>query len=150
MKPIKIFVLLLMIPLFNSCAQESGLGEVEFFIGTWKIEGRETYELWKKEGDKLVGESYKMKDAQKQVSETLEIKKNDDQIIYTATVLNQNQGKGIPFVLNAKNKEWFSFENMEHDFPNKIQYKILSETELQVNVLGKDGKGFSYKMKKQK
>ncbi|WP_349254626.1 hypothetical protein [Glaciecola petra] len=76
----------------------------------------------------------------------MEIKFADNKVVYTATVLNQNDGRGIPFVLNTAEKETFSFENLQHDFPSKIQYKVLSNTGLRVSVLGKDGTGFSFKM----
>lgn len=145
---IKKYVVLLVFVSLIACGQDE-IKKVDFLIGVWKVEGRETYESWKKTDDRLVGESYKIKEGVKRVSENLEVKVNQNQIIYTATVFNQNQGKGIPFTLNTANKEIFSFENPEHDFPNKIQYKVLSETELHVSVLGKDGKGFSYKMMKQ-
>lgn len=140
----KCFFILFLISL-QAC-ELKGTKQVDFLVGTWKIEGKETYESWKKVGDKLKGESYKMKEGQKYVSETLEIKPKEEKIIYTATVLNQNEGKAIPFTLNMSINELYSFENLTHDFPNKIQYKILSDTELQLSVLGKDGKGFSYKM----
>ena len=141
----KCFVLLLLVSL-QSCGQSK---EVDFLVGTWKVEGKETYESWKKEGAKLIGESYKMKDSKKYVSETLEITEKNEQLQYTATVFNQNQGKGISFILQPVKDQLYSFENSAHDFPNKIQYKILSKTEVQVHVLGNDGKGFSYKMMKQ-
>ena len=122
---------------------------MNFLIGTWQIEGKQTFESWKLSDNRLVGESYKLRDNQKYVSETLKIEVLDDKTVYTATVKNQNEGKGISFELIPVKDQLFSFENSTHDFPNKIQYKVLSETELQVNVLGKDGKGFSYKLIKQ-
>lgn len=148
MKTMKKVFLLVVLIAFQSCEQKE-IQKVDFLEGTWQVEGKQNFESWKLENDRMIGEAYKTKDNQKHVSETLEIKTEDKKIIYTATVKNQNQGKGIPFTLNTEEKELFSFENSEHDFPNKIQYKVLSKTELQVNVLGKDGKGFSYRMIKQ-
>lgn len=146
MKNINFLVIVCIVSLSISCAQTNPLKDVDFLVGTWKMEGRENYESWEKAGEKLKGESYKIKDGSKKVSESLEITFQNNQIIYTATVFNQNQGKGIPFTLNTNDKEFVSFENPEHDFPNKIQYKPLSEKEVLVKVLGKDGKGFSYKL----
>ena len=97
----------------------------------------------------LTGESYQVRENEKYVSETLKITAVNNNIIYTATVKNQNNGEGILFTLMKVKNKLYSFENMKHDFPSKIQYEILSETELKVNVLGKDGKGFSYKLIKQ-
>ena len=147
-KTMKVAFLLMVLVAFQSCAQKD-TKKVNFLIGTWQIEGKQTFESWKLSGNRLVGESYKLRDNQKYVSETLKIEVLDDNIIYTATVKNQNEGKGIPFELASVKEKLYSFENPTHDFPNKIQYKVLSKTELQVNVLRKDGKGFSYKLIKQ-
>ena len=149
MKNAPLLMLICIMTLTVSCAQQNQLQQLDFLTGTWKIEGRESYESWKKEGDRLIGEAYQTKEGQKKISETLEIKIDTGRVIYTATVLNQNQGKGIPFTLNPAEKELYSFENPEHDFPNKIQYKVVTDKELKVSVLGKDGKGFSYTMRKQ-
>lgn len=120
----------------------------DFLRGTWKMDNKESYEHWDKlnEGT-LKGFSYKLKDGQIQVSEYLEISQNENQIIYTATVLNQNQAKGIEFIL-TKTDSTFTFENPNHDFPKKIVYQKSNESEIFVQVT--DGKnGFVYKMKKQ-
>lgn len=144
----RLIILFLMIT--SSCNSDSAFFEkLSFLKGTWKVEGRENYETWNMEKTQLIGESYKMVEGKKIVSETLKIEQSQDQIIYTATVLNQNNGAGIPFTLNTNITDQLSFENPEHDFPNKIQYKKLSENEIFVSVLGKDGKGFSYKIIRQ-
>lgn len=74
----------------------------------------------------------------------------ENKVIYEATVPDQNEGKAIPFTLNNDIKEYLSFENIEHDFPKKIQYKRINEDEIEVTVLGDEGKGFTYKQLKQK
>lgn len=148
MKTIKGTFLLMLLIAFQSCEQKE-IEKVDFLQGTWQIEGKQNFESWKMVGSEMIGEAYKTNGSERHVSETLEIKAEGEKLIYTATVKNQNQGKGIEFILQPVKDQLYSFENPEHDFPNKIQYKILSKTELQVSVLGKDGKGFSYKMIKQ-
>lgn len=119
-------------------------------IGSWKMEGKEVYEVWESgKNNELIGYSYKINDDQKIILETLSIKVIDNNFIYEATVTDQNEGKTIPFTLNIEIKEYLSFENMDHDFPKKIQYKRMNENEIVVTVLGDEGKGFSYKQLKQ-
>lgn len=130
---------------FSSIPQTA---KVDFLIGTWKVEGKETYEFWKKEGSALVGESYKKRGGQKYVSETLKIELKENKLVYTATVKNQNQGKGIPFTLLEMENGTYSFENADHDFPKKIQYQRIDKSTLKVSVLGEGDKGFSFQMKK--
>lgn len=124
-----------------------GLSDLQFLEGTWKRENKENYETWRREADgSFKGQSYKMKDQNKVVSEYLMIRKKADQITYTATVLDQNEGKPIDFVLNKAIKGKVSFENLSHDFPKKIRYTPLSKNEIFVEVLGEGDKGFFYKM----
>lgn len=141
------FVVLLL--MLNSCGSSS-MSQFEFFVGTWKTEGKEQFEMWKlNDNDELIGQVYKIEKNEKIVTETLLIKEINDRIIYEATVPNQNQGKTIQFILNAKDSSCFSFENMNHDFPNKIQYKKLNNREIEVRVSDKHDKGFSFSQIKQ-
>ncbi|AXT20324.1 hypothetical protein D7030_04180 [Flavobacteriaceae bacterium AU392] len=144
---LKIIILNLFTLSFYSCAQS--IEKVEFLTGTWKVEGRDTYENWQKDNNTLIGKSYKIKDNKEHISETLSITTTNNIVTYTATVLNQNDGKGIDFILNSEVTKKLSFENLNHDFPKKIQYTKLSNTEVFVEVFGEGDKGFSYKMFKQ-
>ena len=135
--------------LFISCTNRS-LDNVDFLIGTWKIENQNQYETWTKTSEnKLSGYSYEFIGNQKKVLETIAIKMINDQMIYEATVPSQNEGQTIQFVLNPEINSYFSFENPSHDFPKIIQYKKISEKEIMISVLGDDGKSFTYKMIKQ-
>jgi len=120
----------------------------DFLQGTWKMENKEIFEHWDLLNDNsLKGFSYSLKNGQMTISEYLDISRNKNEIIYTAAVLNQNQGKGINFRL-TKSDNLFIFENPGHDFPQKIIYQKLSDTEMFVRVLGDKQTGFSYRMKK--
>jgi len=130
-------------------AQYADLADVDFLLGTWKMEGKETYESWVKSEGKIVGKSYKIKQGEKVLTETIEIFLKDGEIIYVATVLDQNEGEGVSFTLNTFEEGMFSFENLEHDFPKKIQYQLLDETKLFVSVLGKKNKGYTFYLNKQ-
>ncbi len=119
-------------------------------VGTWKMEGKEQYEVWETNKNKeLIGYSYKIENNQKTITETLSIKIIDNQFIYEATVPDQNEGKTIQFTLNNKIQTYLSFENIEHDFPKKIQYKRINDNEIEITVLGDKGQGFSYTQIKQ-
>lgn len=72
------------------------------------------------------------------------IKKIGDQFVFEATVPDQNDGKTIQFILNTEVDTLYSFENDNHDFPKKIQYKKMGTNQLKVNVLGAEESGFSY------
>lgn len=94
-----------------------------FLEGTWKKEGQEIYEHWDLLNEhSLIGISYRLRDDQINITEYLRISREKDQIIYTATVLNQNQGNGVPFLLIRSDSVWI-FSNPNHDFPREIEYR---------------------------
>lgn len=135
--------------LFLACSRDQSL-KVEFLQGTWKVEGTEQYEVWKlTDGNNLAGYSYKLEDGQERVTETLSISRTNGNLVYSATVPNQNEGRTIAFGLNPNIDDYLSFENPVHDFPKKIQYKIISDDIIDVIVLGGNEEGFSYRMGKQ-
>lgn len=113
------------------------------------MENKENYENWKAVNDSLLeGSAYKMKAGQKVTTEYFSIKARTGKIIYQAIVPDQNNGKAVDFELNENLKNKYSFENLSHDFPKKIQYTRLNDTTIFVEVLGANDKGFSYKMMK--
>jgi hypothetical protein len=141
MKTLSLLCLLVFLP----CCAANRIQQLDFLEGTWKIEGKETYEVWEKaKPQHYIGQSYKLNNGQKTISETLVIRKIDNKIVYEANVPDQNEAKTIQFVLNTENKSCYSFENIEHDFPKKIQYKKITNDKIEVSVLGDDDKGFSF------
>jgi len=145
----KILSLICVLGLFSACS-ENKTSELDFFAGTWKMEGKEQYEVWEKnEHNELNGYSYKLNNNEKTILETLTIKKIGNQIVFEATVPDQNEGKTIQFILNTEINLYFSFENDKHDFPKKIQYKKITDNEIEVTVLGDEGEGFSFRQFKQ-
>jgi len=142
---------LLICTLLCNALPNTTINELHFLTGTWKVENKQNYETWKINSDtSLEGNSYKIKDGNKRIDEYLTIKAISGKIIYTAKVLNQNNGQPVDFTLNASVTDKFSFENNGHDFPKKIQYTKLNDSTVFVAVLGENDKGFSYRMIKQK
>lgn len=145
----KIAITLISLSLFLSCNQSTPLN-IDFMEGRWKKEGKDQYEVWEKQNKlKFTGYAYTLVNNQENQLETLTLSWKEDTWVYQATVPNQNQGKPISFKLNTNQKEMLSFENLQHDFPKKIQYKKLTNTRVKVSVLGEEGKGFSYIQEKQ-
>jgi Fe-S cluster assembly iron-binding protein IscA len=135
--------------LTNGALAQSQTSFPYFLQGTWKMENEEIFEHWDKlNANTLKGFSYKLTAGQMTISEYLEISRINEETIYTATVLNQNQGKGINFKL-TKTDSIFTFENPNHNFPKKIMYQKLNDKEIFVHVSDGNRKGFAYKMHKQ-
>jgi hypothetical protein len=136
----------LMIPVYFVSGQS---GFPKFLDGTWKSDNSEIYEHWNLLNNKTMkGFSYKIKNGELIVSEYLDISGTGDDVIYTASVINQNLGRGIDFKL-IKSDSVYIFENPNHDFPKRIVYKKLSESDMLVQVSDGDQNSFEYIMKKQ-
>ena len=140
---------LLLIIFFISGQRADAIEDLHFLEGTWKVEGSEQYESWEINETGLSGYMYIITTTGKEKQETLAIKTMDNQIVYEATVPDQNEGRTIRFTLNKAIKNCFSFENPKHDFPKKIQYEKKSEKEILVRVINDMNKGFTFKMIKQ-
>lgn len=118
-----------------------------FLIGKWKVKGKETYEQWHVDkNSQLIGYSYKVIEGKEHITENIKISTDESGMIYSATVVDQNEGKTIEFELNKKITDRYVFENVKHDFPNNISYQQESDNKLMVNVSNNEGKGFSYEM----
>lgn len=134
-------------------ATESTLAQANpagFFRGTWKVEGQEIYEHWDVLHETaLKGVSYRVRNGETRVSEYLDITQNEDGLVYTATVPEQNDGKPVDFALGESNDSTFIFRNPDHDFPVEIAYHKLGENEIFVMVSGEEEKGFTYKLIRQ-
>jgi hypothetical protein len=136
--------------LFLFSCSENKIDKLDVFIGIWKIEGQEKFEFWEKQDkSKLVGGVYKIIDNERVISENLSIYEIDGKVILEAIVLNQNEGEPIKFTLNEEEKKCFSFENLSHDFPKKIQYNKISESKIEISIYGEEGKAFSYSQLKE-
>lgn len=119
-----------------------------FLQGAWKMEGQEIYEQWDKlNEDLLKGFGYKTNQGNRKITEYFEIARKKKKITYTASVIGQNNGKGIDFKM-TKSDGIYVFENPNHDFPKKIVYQKLSETEILVQISDGKEKSFEYKMHK--
>lgn len=149
MKRIHLIFFLALLISSSGISQET-LQDLQFLLGSWQVEEKNSYEAWEKVNDSVFsGKSYKLVEGEQKISETITLTNSNGDIIYEPTVPDQNEGRAIPFLLNNTQKELYSFENSKHDFPKKIQYKQLDENTLWVNVLGDEDQGFSYRLIRQ-
>ena len=113
--------------------------DIHIFKGLWKYENKDVYELWTLQKERsLKGESYIQKDSIRHITETMELYFQDDQYVYDVIVKNQNQGATIRFPLISKNRQTYIFENLDHDFPQRIAYRFVSEDSLNVIISNSD------------
>ena len=129
--------IVLFLPQF-ALAQKTPVSEMfKAWEGTWeRIDKSENqFETWEVAGKtQLKGKAIKIISQDTTLLETLEILQKGKKIYYLATVIGQNQGKSIPFLLTQQQDKIFRFENQKHEYPQVIEYTFLSDTEFSVQV----------------
>lgn len=149
MKKLK-FLLLFFCFIVNAAVIFSQENFPHFLQGKWKMEGKESYEEWTKQGDNsLKGISYSLKNGEFKLSEYLDIKVINKKVYYIPTVIGQNYNQEIRFKLQKVDNS-YKFENPLHDFPKVIVYKFYNIDTLGIVVSDGANKKFSYRLINQK
>jgi len=99
--------------------------------------------------DSIIGRVYKDIDNPDDMLESLVAFAKGDSVYYGATVMNQNNGSEILFSCTEFTDRCMTFENKEHDFPQRIEYCRVYPDTLQVKVSNPGGKGFQIHYVKQ-
>lgn len=107
--------------------------------GLWRMETRRgpLFEQWTKTNDStLTGRSYRLNGSDTLILENLRLIDGPDGILYIPTVANQNNSEPVPFRLIGHRDNRFTFENPQHDFPQRIIYTIVSTDSLVAHIEG--------------
>ncbi len=125
---------------FAALAQDGNkLPVLHFLEGTWKMGNgsKSFFEHWARRGpDELSGMSYRIKGNDTIVFERVRIAGSGSEINYLATVKNQNEGKEVPFRLISEKDQTFIFENLAHDFPQRVIYQFVFKDSLHAWIEG--------------
>jgi hypothetical protein len=141
----KTSVALLSLVLLVSCQKKSDknyekLNKMKWLQGHWeqKLEEGLLVENWKIENDSTFsGETYFMTTKDTVHFEYIKLTQKEDELVYIATVMGQNNDQPVEFKLTSDNDKVFDFENPAHDYPQKITYKKVSATQLTATISGK-------------
>lgn len=142
MKNKSLLLLLNFFFLFFTSYSQQAKEEVKWPIGVWQTQGeggQTMYEEWNKIADSLYkGESYTMTGNRRQVYENVLLKYVDGKLCYAPTVTDQNGGKEVVFPLKeiSEGGKKFVFENLKHDYPQRIIYHFKNETTLDARIEG--------------
>lgn len=115
------------------------LKKAEWLIGTWenKTPRGSVYETWNKAtGDEFTGKSYRVKEKDTLVFETLRLVQEKDKLVYIPVVKNQNDGQPVRFTAKTVSDAVLVFENPQHDFPQIISYTRVGADSLVAKISG--------------
>ena len=137
-----LFILIASLFFMSSCSDTSqtseplALDQLNWLIGKWQMEGKNVFEVWQKDGQKIRGSSFSISNGDTIIYETLTIEIINDTLYYIPTVFDQNDGKAIPFKLESNLATNLVFTNMSHDFPQIIQYLLIGKDTIKVILKG--------------
>ncbi|MDI5893329.1 DUF6265 family protein [Flavobacterium algoritolerans] len=125
-----------------------------WLLGNWEnksADGNLT-ENWEKLNDSTFqAQSYYIKEKDTVHFESIILQQKGENLTYTATVKGQNNDKPVVFKLTTATDKQVSFENLKHDYPQKISYSQITPDSLVAKISGiQQGKSSSeqFSMKK--
>ena len=140
-------ILLLLIVITISCTdskkdttttdvkRSSGIEKADWLIGSWQStspEGTVT-ESWTAMNDSTyAGKTFFISGKDTLSSESISLEQRDTALYYIPTVSDQNAGMPVKFTLTSSTADQLVFENPSHDFPQKMNSKLL-KTSLVLN-----------------
>lgn len=132
-------ILIWLFILTSSCTdeKENFWAFADALCGSWQLENSANTEYWsKKSPDFYSGILYSIEGNDTIVFEKMSLKKIGENIYFIAEVSDQNNQEPIRFLLNGSSSKALEFENADHDFPNKIVYRMTSEDRLEASIIG--------------
>ncbi len=137
----KKYLLFLLFPLLlNSCKNNSEnqqpdtetagekfekIDQLQWLLGTWTNNTEEEFsqETWSKENESsFTAFSFTQKGKETVFAETMALEQKGENLLLTVAVANQNDEKPVTFKMISSEKGKVTFENKNHDFPQRIIY----------------------------
>ncbi len=118
------------------------LQKATWLVGEWeKTDSLGTLkEIWTSKNDStFIGQSYYFQNEKDTLHfESIELMQDQEHLIYSATVKGENNDTAIPFQMTKDEDSLLIFENPKHDYPQKIEYRLLKNKGLSILVSGKE------------
>ena len=141
----KITILVLLLA-FAACKKSDSEGKekdkialAHWLLGNWEnksIEGSLT-ENWEKVNDSTYkATSHFIKGKDTLHFESIDLQQKGEVLTYTATIKGQNDDKAVAFNLTTSTEKQLVFENLKHDYPQKISYTQISKDSLIAEISG--------------
>lgn len=110
-----------------------------WLLGNWEnksADGNLT-ENWEKVNDSTFqAQSYYIKEKDTLHFESITLQQKGENLTYTATVKGQNNDKPVSFKLKTATDKQLAFENLKHDYPQKISYTQITPDSLVAKISG--------------
>jgi hypothetical protein len=126
---------------------EANFKPLHGLVGTWKMETARgsLFETWQlSSAHQLAGKSFRIRNTDTVLLEQVDLSFKDGNILYIPVVRGQNNEQPVIFRLISNTGDQYIFENKEHDYPQRVIYKIVSKDAVHARIEGtKNGKAMS-------
>ena len=111
------------------------MSDYDWLNGLWLAHGLEYFEEWRDGDDSTkYGRAYKIEGQDTIITEQIVFSLRNGNFVYTPTVKSQNNGLPIEFKAVSVKSHEIQFENLGHDFPNRIIYFNTSDAQIDVRL----------------
>jgi hypothetical protein len=112
-----------------------------WLLGEWeKTDSLGTLkEIWINKNDStFIGQSYYIQNNKDTIhNENIELVQDQEHLIYSANVQGENNNAAVSFQMTKEDDSLLVFENPKHDYPKKIEYRLLKNYNLVATISGK-------------
>lgn len=118
---------------------QTQLENFKWLVGSWSniTPEAQLYEIWRVENDSsLFGESYMIVERDTTFYETIRLEARGNEVFYIPNVSGQNNNQPVSFKMVADSSGEFIFENLQHDFPQRIVYNNSEADVLNARIEG--------------
>jgi hypothetical protein len=126
----------------NLIKEYNELAKAKWLEGKWeKTDSLGTLiEIWQPKNDSTFsGQSYYIQNEKDTIhNELIELIQDQEYLIYSAPVKGENNNTAIPFQLTKDEDSLLVFENPKHDYPQKLEYRLLKNKGISIVVSGKE------------
>ncbi len=153
----KKYLLFILLPLLlNSCknnseAQQSEtetvgenfekIDQLQWLLGTWINESGEEFsqETWSRENESsFTAFSFTQVGKETVFAETMALEQKGENLFLAVVTVNQNNENPVTFKMVSSENGQFTFENKDHDFPERITYSNPVKDSLHAWIEGTD------------
>ncbi|MDX1943621.1 MAG: DUF6265 family protein [Saprospiraceae bacterium] len=113
------------LPQQASSTNPSLLQPFKWMLGDWErsFSTGKMAESWQWANDStMIGASFVIRNGDTVSYESISLEARKGEVLYVPTVRNQNNQEPVYFRLKSNENGWATFENPEHDFPQRIIY----------------------------
>ncbi len=109
---------------------------------TWSFKKAQIIEKWTKSNGVFSGTGIHVKNlTDTTIAERIDIDCTGEPIFFSVDVTGQNNGETIHFELSNYSTDSVRFENMAHDFPQVISYRLITSDSIHATAAGYTSNG---------